>query len=94
MLPGLGLEFKDAGFIAAAAKIGNERIVETGDDEFGLNEFGWGCGKGRGETCLGESDIQLGREGENDREALRRLADFLVSSVSEIFFKCNKTKNL
>ena len=40
---------------------------------------------------MGESDIQDGREGENDRETLRALVDFLVSSVSEITFFSNLT---
>ena len=76
------MEFKDVGFNAEAANIGNGRIVEIGDEEFGFDRL-FKTGTEIGEEFRVESGIQFGTEGEFDLEACDKPVDFVFSSESE-----------
>ena len=77
------MEFKDVGFNAEAANIGNGRIVEIGDEEFGFDRL-FKRGREIGEEFRVESGIQFGTEGEFDLETCNNPVDFVFSSESEV----------
>ena len=81
MLPGLELEFIELGFSADAANMGKGRIVDIGDDEFGLDES-FSVGNVSGEPFFLESDIQFGIDGESDCETFNEPVDCLACSTS------------
>ena len=81
MLPGLEFEFIELEFSSDAANMGKGRIVDIGDDEFGLDEQ-FSVGNVRGEPFRVESDIQFGIDCESDCDTFNEPVDCLASSAS------------